>query len=204
MGQRIAGVILGILFAAGIGVRLCDAAAVAGEPAPAFQLPDAGGKTRSLEEFKGKFVVMEWLNPDCPFVRKHYDSGNMQRLQETYTGKGVTWLSINSSAPGKQGHLTPETAKAFVAERGAVSTAILLDPDGTVGRAYGAKTTPHMFIINPQGVLIYAGAIDDTPSPDPADVEGARNYVAAALDAALAGEPVATPQSKPYGCSVKY
>jgi peroxiredoxin len=194
--------VLGIAWLAAAPV--CAAGAAVDESAPAFSAPDASGRTRSLDEFAGKFVALEWVNPDCPFVRKHYDSGNMQRLQRTYTGQGVVWLSVNSSAPGKQGHLTGATARAFVQQRGAAPTAVLLDPDGTVGRAYGAKTTPHMFVIDPQGVLIYAGAIDDVPSAEPADVTRATNYVQAALDAALAGQPVATPRSQPYGCSVKY
>jgi hypothetical protein len=128
----------------------------------------------------------------------------MQQLQQTYTQKGVAWLSINSSAEGKQGHLIPATAQEFVKQRQAHPTALLLDPDGTIGRLYGAKTTPHMFVINPKGVLIYAGAIDDIASPDPADIPEAINYVATALNEAMAGEPVTVPESHPYGCSVKY
>jgi hypothetical protein len=178
--------------------------AVVGQPAPGFTLPDSAGKTRSLAEFKGKVVVLEWVNPECPFVKKHYASGNMQKLQKTYAAKGVVWLTVNSSAPGKQGHLTPATAGAFVKEQGAAPTAILLDPQGQAGRAYGAKTTPHMYVIDKQGQLVYAGAIDDKPSTDPDDIPGARSYVTEGLDAVLAGKPVGTATTTPYGCSVKY
>ncbi len=179
-------------------------AATVGQPAPAFSLEDSTGKSRSLAEFKGKTVVLEWVNFDCPFVKKHYGSGNMQKLQKTYTGKGVVWLSINSSAAGKEGHLTAATAEPALRERGAAPSALLLDGAGRVGRLYGAKTTPHMFVIDAQGTLVYAGAIDDTPSTDQADIAKAHNYLAAAVDAVLAGKPVATASSQPYGCSVKY
>ncbi len=178
--------------------------AVVGEPAPEFSLTDVTGESRTLSQQKGSFVVLEWFNPDCPFVRKHYGSGNMQQLQQTYTQRGVVWLSIDSAAPGKQGHLTPDTAQQFIKEREVHASAVLLDPDGAVGRLYGAKTTPHMFVTNPEGVLIYAGAIDDIPSPDPADIPEAINYVATALEEAMAGNPVTVPESRPYGCSVKY
>ncbi len=189
-------------------IALCpsfvSAGAVVGEPAPAFTLSDTRGVQHQLADFKGKLVVLEWVNFDCPFVGKHYGSGNMQRLQKEYTGKGVVWLSIGSSAPGKQGHYSAERIGALVKERGASPTAYLLDEDGTVGRAYGAKTTPHMFIVDGQGKLIYEGGIDDTPSTDQADIASAHNYVKAALDEALAGKPVTTSSSRPYGCSVKY
>lgn len=175
-----------------------------GSTAPDFSLTDAQGKLRSLSEFSGKFVVLEWVNPDCPFVRKHYDSSNMQGLQQSHTDKDVVWLSINSSAQDKQGHLTQESAKAFLSERKANPTALLLDPDGRVGKQYGAKTTPHIFIINPQRILIYAGAIDDHPSTDPEDVKTARNYVRQVLDEAMAGKKVSITQTQAYGCSVKY
>jgi len=175
-----------------------------GKPAPAFSLPDAQGKTRSLEEFKGKYVVLEWFNNQCPFVRKHYDSGNMQKLQQTYTAKGVIWLSIDSSAPGKEGYMTANEANQVIAQNKAAPTAMLLDSEGKVGQMYGSKNTPTMFIIDPQGVLIYKGGIDDRPSTDVADIQGARNYVAQALDESMAGKPVSMPSTKPYGCSVKY
>jgi peroxiredoxin len=180
------------------------AAAVVGQPAPAFTAKDTKGVSHELEALKGRFVVLEWVNFDCPFVAKHYGSGNMQKLQKTYTGKGVVWLSVNSSAPGNQGSYPAARVNALLQEKGAAPTAYLLDSDGTVGRAYGAKTTPHMFVIDPKGTVVYAGGIDDKPSTEPADVPTARNYVAAALDASLAGKPVTTPTSPPYGCSVKY
>ena len=179
-------------------------AAEVGQRAPDFSLPDAAGATRSLSEFAGKFVVLEWFNNECPFVRKHYDSGNMQRLQAAYTAKGVVWLTVASSAPGKQGYMSAEQAQGVIRARQAHQTALLLDPDGTVGRRYGAKTTPSLFIINPEGVLIYAGAIDDTPSTDQADIGPAENYVRRALDEAMAGRPVSVSETKSYGCSVKY
>jgi peroxiredoxin len=181
-----------------------SAGAVVGQPAPAFTLPDTHGVQHRLADFKGKLVVLEWVNFDCPFVGKHYGSGNMQELQKEYTGKGVVWLSVGSSAPGKQGHYPAERLNALIKERGASPSAYLLDEDGTVGRAYGAKTTPHMFIVDGQGKLIYEGGIDDTPSTDQADIPLAHNYVKAALDEALAGKPVTTSSSRPYGCSVKY
>jgi peroxiredoxin len=193
-----------LLVAASLATGALHAAATVGQPAPAFSALDSAGKSRSLEEFKGKTVVLEWVNFDCPFVKKHYGSGNMQKLQKAYTGKGVVWLSINSSAAGKEGHLTAATAEQAVRERGGAASALLLDATGQVGRLYGAKTTPHMFVIDARGTLAYAGAIDDTPSTDPADVAKAKNYLSAALDAVLAGKPVATASSQPYGCSVKY
>jgi len=175
-----------------------------GKPAPEFALAASDGKTYHLSDFKGKFVVLEWFNKDCPFIRKHYDSGNMQKLQETYLHKGVVWLSIASSAAGKEGYLTKEEAVKERVKDKVRSTATLLDPMGTAGRLYGAKTTPHMFVINAKGELIYKGAIDSTNSPDPADIPTSKNYVADALDAAMAGKAVATPSTPPYGCSVKY
>ena len=178
--------------------------AAVGQPAPDFSLPDAAGTRHSLSRYAGKYVVLEWFNNGCPFIRKHYDSGNMQRLQAESTGRGTVWLTIASSAPGKQGYLTPETAKRVAQEDGARHTALLLDPDGAIGRLYGAKTTPHMFVINPEGVVIYAGAIDDRPSTDSADIPDATNYVRQALDEALAGRAVTVASTHPYGCSVKY
>jgi peroxiredoxin len=180
------------------------AQAVVGRPAPGFTLTDSNGTPRALAGYRGKLVVLEWWNPECPFVGKHYGSGNMQTLQKTWTGKGVVWLTVDSSAPGKQGHVDGPRANALMKERGASPTAVLLDPDGKVGRAYGAKTTPHMFVIDARGTVVYAGGIDDKPSTDRADVAPARNYVQAALDETMAGKPVTTPTSQPYGCSVKY
>ena len=175
-----------------------------GTEAPAFTLKDTSGKEHSLADYKGKFVVLEWFNEGCPFVKKHYTSGNMQKLQQEYTGKDVVWLSINSSAPGNQGHVTPETAPKTIAEWKMNATKILLDHDGKVGRMYGAKTTPHMFVIDKAGKLVYQGAIDSKPTPNTADVADAENYVKVALDSTMAGKPVENASTKPYGCSVKY
>ncbi len=191
-----------------VAVALVAAPAAAepkiGQPAPNFQLPDANGKPVSLNSFRGKTVVLEWSNPECPFVQKHYNSGNMQKAQARATGAGVVWLTINSSGPGKQGYLAPAAAKAFVARQASRRTAYLLDPSGRVGKLYGAKTTPHMYIINPRGAVTYMGGIDDKPSPNPADIAGARNHVLAALTEMKAGKAVSVPTSRPYGCSVKY
>lgn len=186
------------------GASLAGAAPTVGQPAPDFSIVDSKGTTRTLGEFKGKRVVLEWHNQGCPYVVKHYGSGNMQRQQAAVTGDGGVWLTVVSSAPGKQGHVTPAEADAYVADQKATPTAVLLDADGSAGRAYGAKTTPHMFVIDEQGVLAYAGAIDDKPTTDAADVEGARSYVLAAVADLKAGRPVATAATAPYGCSVKY
>ena len=183
--------------------RAADAPKV-GQAAPAFTATDMNGTPRSLSEFKGKYVVLEWHNQSCPFVKKHYESGNMQKLQKELTAKGAVWLSIISSAPGAQGYVTAEEEKKYLAEKQATPTAVLFDPEGTIGHAYGAKTTPHMFVIDGKGVLIYAGAIDDNPSSDAADAATAKNYVRAAFDESSAGKPVTTASTAPYGCGVKY
>jgi len=175
-----------------------------GKTAPDFTLTDSNGKSHKLSDFRGKHVVLEWLNPDCPFVKKHYGSGNMQKLQKEATAQGVVWLSIVSSAPGNQGNYPPAEHNKLAKEKGANSTAILLDADGTVGKLYRAKTTPHMFVIGPKGEKLYDGAIDDKPTADQADVKGAKNYVMAALKEAKAGKKVTNPTTQPYGCSVKY
>jgi peroxiredoxin len=175
-----------------------------GTNAPDFSVTDSKGKTQSVSQYKGKYVVLEWFNPECPFVKKHYGAGNMQKLQEEFTGKGVVWLSIDSSAPGKEGHLTAEQANQKMTEWKTKQTALLLDPDGKAGQTYGAKNTPHMFIINPEGKVVYEGAIDSKASANPADITGATNYVKVALDESLGGKPVTTANTKPYGCSVKY
>ena len=175
-----------------------------GDPAPDFTLTDSDQQQRSLSGFQGKYIVLEWFNLQCPFVRKHYDSENMQKLQGKYTAQDVVWLSINSSAEGNQGYLLPEDAKRFIEDKNVRSTAVLLDPQGNVGKMYGAKTTPHMFIIDPEGNLIYQGAIDDKPSTDPEDLATAKNYVDDTLSSALAGQPVSPFSTKSYGCSVKY
>lgn len=175
-----------------------------GKPAPGFTLKDTSGKEHSLADFKGKVVVLEWINHGCPFVKKHYEPGNMQKIQAEAVGGGAVWLSVCSSAPGKQGHMTAEDAAAKFKEVDSKATAYLLDEDGTVGKAYDAKTTPEIFIINEEGLLVYKGAIDDKPSASSADIEGAVNHVAVALKEIADGKPVAVSTTKPYGCSVKY
>ncbi|HNT98584.1 MAG TPA: thioredoxin family protein [Elusimicrobiales bacterium] len=175
-----------------------------GKPAPAFTAPDIGGKKVSLSDHKGKFVVLEWTNYGCPFVQKHYGAGNMQALQKEVLAKGGVWLTIVSSAKGKQGYMTAKEWGPAAKEQGSSGTAILLDPAGKVGRLYGAVTTPHMYIVDPKGTLIYKGAIDDKPTTKQEDIPGAVNYVRQALDEAMAGKPVSVPSTKPYGCSVKY
>ena len=181
-----------------------SAAPTVGQAAPNFILADTNGRPVNLADFRGRTVVLEWNNPECPFVRKHYGSGNMQRAQAAAARDGVVWLTINSSAPGNQGHMNGAQARNFVSSSGARPTAYLLDPRGVVGRVYGAATTPHMYVINAQGTLVYAGGIDDRPTANPADVEGARNHVLAALTDLRAGRAVSVPTSRPYGCSVKY
>ena len=180
------------------------AAVEPGEEAPEFTLIDSKGTSHKLSDFRGKLVVLEWLNHECPFVKKHYSGGDMQKLQKEYTAKGVVWLSIISSAPGKQGHRTGPQAEADTKDKNAAPTAVLLDPSGEVGKKYDAKTTPEMFVLDKEGKILYAGAIDSIKSTDSADIAKAENHVRQALDAALAGKPVPTPQTKPYGCSVKY
>ena len=181
-----------------------QAEATVGESAPAFTLTDSKGTSHALSDFLGKTVVLEWTNAECPFVRKHYDARAMQNLQAEATGDGVVWLTINSGAAGKQGHVTPEQAEAMIAKEGMNSTAYLLDTDGTVGQAYGATTTPEMFVINGNGILVYQGAIDDQPSANPASLEGAKNYVRAALADLKSGQDIQTKSTQPYGCGVKY
>ena len=181
-----------------------SAAPTIGQAAPNFRAADVNGKPVSLSDFRGKTVVIEWHNPGCPFVKKHYGSGNMQKAQAAAARDGVVWLTINSGAPGKQGHMSGAEAKALLASAGARPTAYLLDPNGVVGKAYEAKTTPHMYIVNKAGKLVYAGGIDDKPTANPADIAGARNHVLAALGELKAGKAVSVTTSRPYGCSVKY
>jgi peroxiredoxin len=196
---------LPMMLALTLASSVAFAIAEVGKPAPDFSVTDASGKLRSLAEFKGKTVVLEWNNPDCPFVKKHYNaSTNMQDQQKSATSKEVVWLSINSGAAGKQGHMDGATASAKMTELKAAQSAYLLDSDGKVGQAYGAKTTPHMFVIDAKGTLQYAGAIDSNPSADAADIAGATQYVNVALNEMMAGKPVSTPITKAYGCSVKY
>ena len=196
--------VLGMLAAIAIASPCAAAAPAIGQPAPAFAAVDSNGRSRSLAEFKGKTVVLEWTNNGCPYTRKHYDSGNMQRLQQEATASGAAWLSVISSAPGKQGYVTGAEANALTQSRGAHPTAVLLDPSSTMARAYEAQTTPHMFVIDKTGVLRYMGAIDDRPTAAPASLVGARNYVREALAALASGRPVAIASTEPYGCSVKY
>ena len=183
---------------------LSSAQVATNQSAPNFTLTDTNGQKHSLSDYKGKFVVLEWFNPDCPFVKKHYNSGNMQGLQKQYTARGVIWLSIDSSAPGKQGYYQPQALNKIMADKGASPTAVFRDPNGQLGHLYDAQTTPHLFVIDPKGALIYQGAIDDTPSTDVDDVKTAKNYLSAALDAAMNGKPVLVNTTKSYGCSVKY
>ncbi len=185
-----------------VGSGFC--AVPVGNQAPDFSLPDTYRKTVRLSDFKGKYVVLEWYNPDCPFVGKHYGSGNMQNLQKEFTSKGVVWLTIDSSAPGMQGNYQADQLNQISKKVGAARTALLLDSDGKVGREFGAKTTPDMYIIDPKGVLVYEGAIDNKRSTDIEDVKTATNYVRVALESAMAGKPVKTTTTQPYGCSVKY
>ena len=181
-----------------------QAAAAVGQPAPDFTLVDSQGQKHTLSSLKGNTVVLEWINYDCPFVQKHYRSGNMPKLQKEYIGKGVVWLAVNSSSVGKQGHFAPAEIQARSQKEGFAASAYLIDTDGTVGRAYGAKTTPHIYVIDAKGTLVYAGGIDDKPSTDVADIATAKNFARAALDETLAGKAVTTTSSQPYGCSVKY
>lgn len=207
-----------ILVAGGALVAIAGGASLAflggGEPAPEpiatsgqapdFSAVDASGATRTLAEFRGQTVILEWTNAGCPYVRKHYDAGNMQAVQRDAMAQGVVWLQVISSAPGKQGYLDGDGVRAQLVADQSTPTATLLDPDGVMGRAYGARNTPQMFIISPEGQLLYQGAIDDQPSSRPETLEGANNYVRAALADIAAGRPVQTPETSPYGCGVKY
>ena len=202
----LAAVAISLVTAIGAGTPLFGAAPVArpGAPAPAFTAKDIDGRNVSLGDYLGKTVILEWTNDGCPFVGKHYNSGNMQALQRRFTGTGDIWLTIASSAPGEQGYVTPAEARADIARWGAAPSDFLLDPDGVVGRLYGAKATPTMVVIDPKGMLVYIGAIDDKPSVNLDDVKTAKNYVVAALDELAAGKPVSVSATRAYGCSVKY
>jgi hypothetical protein len=179
-------------------------AASVGQSAPAFTVTDTAGKVVSLADFKGRTVVLEWVNPGCPYVRKHYDSANMQKAQRGATDKGVVWLAVNSTAQGHYDYRSPADMATWMQSQKAAATATLMDGDGKIGKAYGARTTPHMYIVDAKGTLVYAGGIDDRPSANPADVNGARNHVNAALADLASGKPVAQAVTRPYGCSVKY
>ncbi|MGH8481738.1 MAG: thioredoxin family protein [Nevskiaceae bacterium] len=187
-----------------LAATAASAAVKVGEPAPGFTLTGADGKAYSLADFKGRYVVLEWTNHDCPFVKKHYNSGNMQSQQKEVTGKGAVWLTVISSAPGTQGHVDAAKARELTRSRDAGPTAVLFDPSGDVGRKYDAKTTPHMYVVAPDGKLIYMGGIDSVPSSDADDIPKAKQYVKVALAEAMAGKPVTDTSTKPYGCSVKY
>jgi peroxiredoxin len=189
--------VLTLLAASALAVKV-------GDQAPDFTGTDSHGQTHKLSDYHGKFVVLEWHNNGCPFTKKHYESGNMERLQKEWTDKGVVWFTVISSSPGTQGYVTADQENEYMQKMHAVPTAALLDPTGQIGHLYGAKTTPHMFVINPQGQVIYNGAIDDKPTPDPADIGSAKNYVSEALQEAMAGQQVAVTTTRPYGCSVKY
>jgi peroxiredoxin len=199
MNIRIRTVGLGLALVAGVAM-----AQAPGQPAPGFTLNDTAGKAVALADHKGKYVVLEWTNPECPFVQKHYVSRNMQDLQKEWGARGVVWLSVNSTNAGHSEFKTPEQMASWMRAQGAAQAATLLDSTSATGRAYGARTTPQMFVIDPAGRVIYAGAIDDKRSSNPADAKTANNYVRAALTEALAGKPVTTASTAPYGCSVKY
>jgi peroxiredoxin len=185
-------------------VALTAFSATVGDAAPDFNGTDSHGQTHKLSDYRGKFVVLEWHNNGCPFTQKHYQSGNMENLQKQWTQKGVVWLTVISSAPGEQGYVTADQENAYMQKMHATPTAAILDPKGEIGHLYGAKTTPHMFVVNPQGKLIYNGAIDSDSSSDPSAIAGAKNYVSEALQEAMAGQQVAVASTRPYGCSVKY
>jgi len=186
------------------GQRSALAQARIGNPAPGFTLTDSNGRSVSLADFKGKTVVLEWTNHECPYVGKHYRGNNMQALQKKWTGQGVVWLSVISSAPGQPGYVSPQQANKLTADRGAAPTAVLFDPTGKVGHAYGARTTPHMYVINGEGVLVYKGGIDDQPTARLQDLKSARNFVDKALSEISQGKPVSVTTSHAYGCSIKY
>lgn len=175
-----------------------------GGAAPDFSAPDANGKTETLSQYKGKYVVLEWFNPECPFVKKHYGGGNMQNLQKEYTGRGVVWLTVDSNAPGSEGNITADQAKKIMDSWKTHQTALLLDPESKIAKLYGAKNTPNMVVISPDGKIVYEGAIDSKATPNPADIPTSTNYVKNALDEALGGKPVSNAQTRPYGCHITY
>lgn len=196
--------LLSVLLACSLGASLSGATAEVGKAAPDFTLPGAKGETHKLSDYEGKYVVLEWLNHGCPWVKKHYETNNMQDLQKKYADQGVVWLSVISSAEGQQGYLTAEQAKETFESKNVQAADILLDPDGKVGRLYNARVTPELYVINPDGVLIYMGAIDNDNSQSHDKVKEATNYVSAAIDADRAGQPVEVSATKAYGCTVKY
>jgi peroxiredoxin len=194
-------------FAAGLlasSASIATATPSIGQPAPSFRATDVAGKQVSLGDFKGKYVVLEWNNPGCPFVQKHYDSGNMQSLQKRFGAENVAWLSVNSTNESSSDYMPPAKLAAWFKQHNATPAAVLMDTKGEVGKAFGAKVTPHLYVIDPTGTLVYAGAIDDKRSTNPADVKTATNYVVAALTETKAGKPVAKSTSQAYGCTIKY
>jgi hypothetical protein len=192
------------LYTLALALTLTAAAITPNAAAPDFKGTDANGNAQTLSQYRGKYVVLEWANQGCPYDRKHYLSGSMEALQREWTAKGVIWLSVISSAPGQQGYVSAAEERDYLTRMHAAPTAAILDPTGTVARLYQAKTTPHMFVIDPTGKLIYQGAIDDKPTTDQADLKGARNYVTEALTDAMQGKPIPVTTTRPYGCSVKY
>jgi len=192
------------VLAAVLILPLLISATKVGDPAPAFTATGSDGKSYKLADYRGKYVVLEWHNNGCPYTRKHYESGNMQKLQKEWTGKGVVWFTVISSAPGTQGFVTADQENAYMSKMHATPTAALLDPNGDLGHMYDAKTTPHMIVIGPTGNIIYDGAIDDHPTPDQSDIASSKNYVDLALQDAMSGKPVEAATTHPYGCSVKY
>jgi len=192
------------VLAAAFAPSIAFAQAVVGSPAPTFTATDSHGQSHSLDQYRGKYVVLEWHNQGCPYTRKHYVSGNMQSLQKQWTAKGVVWFTVISSAPGQQGYVTDTQENSYLAQMHADPTAVLMDIDGKLGHLYAAKTTPEMYVIDPNRKLIYEGAIDDRPTPDPGDIKGADNYLNDALTEAMAGKPIAHAYTRSYGCSVKY
>jgi peroxiredoxin len=195
---------LGVLTAGLLAAGVVAAQAMVGQPAPGFTSTDTEGKPVKLADYKGKHVVLEWVNPGCPYVQKHYNSGNMPATQKDATARGAVWLSINTTAKDAGDYMAPAELQGWMKSKHGVPTATLMDSDAKVGRAYGARTTPHMYIVDPQGKLVYAGAIDSKPTANPADVKTATNYVSQALGEALAGKPISRATTQSYGCSVKY
>jgi peroxiredoxin len=202
--MRISSFILALSLALFLSSAATAQTARVNSTAPDFTATDSHGSSRSLHQFHGKYVVLEWHNQGCPYTRKHYESGNMQGLQKEWTAKGVVWFTVISSAPGTQGFVTSAEENDYLARMHAAPTAALLDPEGNLGRLYNARTTPDMFVIDPQGKLIYSGAIDDRPTADAGDIKGADNYVNDALRASMSGQAIAMPYTRAYGCSVKY
>ena len=197
-------VVTALVFATSFVAGHAHSSVTVGQQAPEFSAPDTAGRLHRLSDFKGRYVVLEWTNPGCPFVRKHYESANMQGVQKDATARGVVWLAVDSTARDSADYRSPSELGRWMAEKGAAATATLMDEDGAIGKAYGARTTPHLYIVNPQGTLVYAGGIDSVASTRVADVRTATNYVRQGLNEALAGKPLTAATTRPYGCSIKY